>query len=50
MSIMSIHPKLGQSYMKNMSRDYLSSKEVRYPNSNPNTSHTTEDENLLNEK
>ena len=35
--------------MNNMSGDYLSSIEVRHPNSNFN-SHTTENEKLLNEK
>ena len=42
--------KLGQSYMNNISGENLSSKEVRHPNSNFNTSHTTENENLLKEK
>ena len=54
--------KLGQSYVNNTSGEDLSSKEViviekkkkskevRYPNSNFNTSHTTVNEKLLNEK
>ena len=45
-----ITQKLGQSYMNNMPGDYLSNKEVRQPNSNPKTSHTSENEKLLNEK
>ena len=39
-----------QSYINNLPGDYLSNKEVRQPNGNPNTSHTTKNEKLLKEK
>ena len=39
-----------QSYINNLPGDYLSNKEVRQPNGNPNTSHTTKNEKLLKER